>query len=132
MRANSKFLRELSEAKSCAKCKTVLQRGGKKEIIALAEVAKNVLQNRLKVPKGKKRLLCKRKREIRQIASRLTNFKEKKRIAQRGGFPAIAGMLASTALPYIINYIAKKRQNGKQNRKAGSGKRRGRSSRKKK
>jgi hypothetical protein len=129
MKRNGEFLRDLSEAKSRAKCKRVLQKAGKKEIIALAEVAKNVLHNRLKIPPGKKRTLCDAKRAIRQIASRLTNCNNKKKIVQRGGFPVIAGILASTAVPYIIESIIKSRakQNGKQNRKTGSGPRRRRS-----
>jgi len=129
MKNNRKFLQELSEAKSCAKCKRIIQKGGRKQITALAEVAKNVLQNRLKIPKGKKRWLCNRKRDIRRLASRLTKFKEKKKIAQTGGFPLIAQLLASTAIPYIIKGIsalrAKRQQNGgKQNKKTGTGRRR--------
>jgi len=115
MKGSAKFLKELSDAKSCAKCKRVIQKGGRKEIIALAEVAKNILQKRLNIPKNKKRWLCNKKREIRRLASRHTNYKEKKRIAQRGGFPLVASMIASTAVPYIIQYIMKKtsKQNGK-------------------
>jgi hypothetical protein len=107
---NHRFIEELARAKTREKCKSVLRHGGRKEITALAEVAKNVLGNRIQLSKRQKRQLCCKKRIIRRLASRLTTYPQKKRLVQKGGFAVAASILASAAIPYIIEAIRKARQ----------------------
>lgn len=102
---NYKFIQELSNARTPAKCKKVIQKGGNREVTALAEVAKNILAHRIKLSPKQKRKLCCKKRLIRKLASRLTNVKQKKRLLQKGGFAVAASILASAAIPYIIEAI---------------------------
>ena len=108
MCTNYAYIRELSDAKTPAKCRKVIQKGGKSEIIALAEIAKNILGNRINLSGKQKRQLCCKKRIIRKLASRLTHYQQKKRIIQRGGFAVAASIIASAALPYIIDAIRKR------------------------
>src|SRR5579859_510915 len=115
---NLKFIQELSDARRKKKsspgaCNKVIQKGGKAEIIALAEIAKNILGNRIQLSKRQKRQLCCKKRIIRRLASRLTNVTQKKKLVQRGGFAVAASILASAALPYIIEAIRKRSGNKK-------------------
>lgn len=108
---NYKYIRELSNAKTAANCRKVVQKGGSRETIALAEIAKNVLAKRILLSPKQKRKLCCKKRFIRRLASRLTSAPQKKQLIQRGGFAVAASILASAAIPYIIEAIRNRGNN---------------------
>jgi hypothetical protein len=102
MRTNIKFLKKLKDAKSLTKCREVLLEGGRAELTTVAEMIKNLLANKIPLDKRFKRRLCQYKRELRRLASRQTNYKQKRSISQTGGVASVASKIVKEFWPFII------------------------------
>jgi hypothetical protein len=105
MKDNITFLAKLKHA-SPARKRQLIANSGSKEMATISEISKNLLHNRFRLNPEQLLKLSRHRKLVRQLASRATDFKSKKRaLLQRGGFPIIP-LLISTVAPLISSLIA--------------------------
>jgi hypothetical protein len=102
MRKNIRFIKELASSKTKSQCQQCIQKGGKAEIITIAELVKNILALKLPIQNKDKHKLCHYKRQLRMLASRRTNYKQKRDILQGAGVAKAAGIIANLFLPHLM------------------------------
>ena len=110
MRKNAPWLLELNKVrKDKPKFKRMLGNGKRGQICAIAEIAKNVTHKKIKLSPMLKALMCKHKRQIRDIAKK-EKFKVKRRKLIKGGFATAAALLISAAAPYLYQWYKNSRK----------------------
>lgn len=107
---NLKFIKILAK-NNPKRIKSLIKKASTDQLLTLVEIAFNLLRSRIPIV-GQKRLyrkLCAKAPFIRRLS--LTSTPESARsllLQAGGGFPFIAGLLASTVVPLLAEAISKK------------------------
>ena len=109
IQSNYNFLHELSNTRSPERRKHLIYNASREQILALVEVALNLLRGRVPIHSYQKRRIGNQASAIRQL-SRVRNEKSARKILlaseQRGAGPlAIAGLISRLLLPFITELI---------------------------
>jgi len=109
VKRNSKFLNNiLTCSKSRRLINEVISKASEEELLCLVEISLNLLKGRLKFHKKRLNNLANNAHLLRKISrSRSASSARRLLIQKGGGFPAVAGLLASIVFPLIVESMFK-------------------------
>jgi hypothetical protein len=111
IRSNLHFIKNLAQnSKNPNQIINLIKTAKSEQLLALVEIALNLLRSRIpSIGRSKLRRLTHRADQIRRLSRTHSPQSARKVLLQSGkGLPVIAGILASTILPILVENIAKK------------------------
>jgi len=106
---NANFLNSiLAKSKSKKSVNEIISKASEEQLLCLVEICLNLLRGRLPFHRKRINNLKNQAALLRKI-SRSRSAKSARRllIQKGGGFPPVAGLLASIAFPLVVEYLAK-------------------------
>jgi len=106
---NASFLNSiLAKPKSRKSINEIVSKASEEQLLCLVEICLNLLKGRLPFHRNRINNLQNQAALLRKISRTRSASSARRLLIQKGGgFPPVAGLLASIAFPLIVEYLAK-------------------------